>query len=417
MKKVISFFTAMFMTSTLFLGCGSAKDTDVKKTDGKKLEGKIEFFQQKKEAVKNFDAIIAKFNEEYPNIKVEQNCVPDAGKVLTTRMSTGDIPDVFTVYPLASEFKVQCDQKFVMDISNLNGIDNINPEIKKMLTYKDKLYALPISLNTMGIFYNKQMFKELNIEIPKTYDELISAMKKIKAAGKTPIILPDKDSWTVGQCGDRLFGMYMNEEMDLFDKVGKGEKSTADSKGLDKLAKVMLELREYGQADSLGTGYDQAISVFASGKAAMFYQGTWALPIIDKAKPSFEVGMFPFPGDTDKESKIGINVDCAVSARADGKNGELAKTFISFLARPEIAQMYVKADGSPSAIKDVKSDRKEFEAMQKSIAEGNTYPIPSNNWKPGFSGEWKKVVQNLIVKKDVKAFTKELDQVVKNFYK
>lgn len=416
MKRLTSILCTIGVTASIFSGCGAAKvETNTK--EGKKLEGKIEFFQQKREAVKTFDAIIAKFNEEYPDIKVEQNCVPDAGKVLTTRIASGDTPDVFTIYPLASEFKAQCDQKYILDITDLNGAKNINPDIKKVLMNKDKLYSIPLSLNTMGVFYNKNMFKELNLEIPKTYDEFIKTLEKVKIAGKTPIVLPDKDSWTLGQCGDRLFGMYMTNEMDIFEQVGKDQKSCADSQGLNKLAKVMLELRNYGQPNTLGTGYDQAVAEFASGKSAMFYQGVWALPVITKANPSFEVGLFPFPSDKADETKISINIDCAVAAGAEGKNIELAKTFIDFLARKEIAEMYTKMDGLPSAIKDVKTQQKELDIVQKYISEGKTYPIPSNDWKPGFSQEWKKVIQNLIAKKDVNFFTKELDGMVKTYYK
>lgn len=61
----------------------------------------LEFFQQQgEEAIQaGYEAVIADFEEEYPNIKITQNTVPDAAKVLTSRIATDDCPPVLTDWP------------------------------------------------------------------------------------------------------------------------------------------------------------------------------------------------------------------------------------------------------------------------------------------------------------------------------
>ena len=56
-------------------------------TSGDVIE--LEFFQQQgEEAIQaGYEAVIADFEEEYPNIKITQNTVPDAAKVLTSRIA------------------------------------------------------------------------------------------------------------------------------------------------------------------------------------------------------------------------------------------------------------------------------------------------------------------------------------------
>lgn len=85
MKKKFAavFCSALALTSTLCFGGTALADEPLK----------IEFFQQKGEEgpQKGYKAIIEKFNEENPDIEIEMNTVPDAGTVLTSRISSGDI--------------------------------------------------------------------------------------------------------------------------------------------------------------------------------------------------------------------------------------------------------------------------------------------------------------------------------------
>ena len=67
----------------------------------------LEFFQQQgEEAIQaGYEAVIADFEKEYPNINITQNTVPDAAKVLTSRIATDDCPPVLTDWPTQMQFK------------------------------------------------------------------------------------------------------------------------------------------------------------------------------------------------------------------------------------------------------------------------------------------------------------------------
>lgn len=96
----------------LLAGCGAKEAATENKTG--KVE--VEFFQQKTEAVDTYKKIIDKFETENPDIKVVQNNVPDSKNVLQTRMASGDIPDVFSAYPNESNFKMQADEGYILDL-------------------------------------------------------------------------------------------------------------------------------------------------------------------------------------------------------------------------------------------------------------------------------------------------------------
>lgn len=375
-------------------------------------KGKIEFFSHKKEATDTFRAIITEFNKEYPDIEVELVTVPNAQEVLISRINTGDAPDIFTVQPLGSDYKAFVKENYLVDLTNEPFMKNANEQIVSMSKIDSKDYSLPIALNTTGIFYNKDIFKKNGLEIPKTYVELIETMKKLKDAGVTPMLFPDKDAWTIGAFAERTIGLFVEDKGELFEKVAKGEESVVNSEAMRKLAEQILELRQYGQPDTLGTGYDQAVASFANGEAAMFYQGTWALPLIKKANPNLNFAMFPYPAETSTGLKMSVNIDNAVSIYSEGKNVELSKLFVEFLSKTSSAQEYADMDGSPSGINGVKLNTEEFKEVQQQIEQGQTFRLPGTYWADGVVGDFRNLLQNMIMDKDVDKFLLEMDKVI-----
>ncbi len=137
----------------------------------------IEFFQQKGEEgpQKGYQAIIDKFNAANPDIKIEMNTVPDAGTVLTSRISSGDIPVIFSDYPTQQQFRQKVANGYVQDLSGQDFLKNVNESSLEMTKQEDGgYYALPYSRNYMGVFYNMDIFEENNLEIPETWMILLS---------------------------------------------------------------------------------------------------------------------------------------------------------------------------------------------------------------------------------------------------
>ena len=125
MRKKLAVILCTAMTVTALAGCGQSGQTAQENSGASQENAQeqeeageepaeeqadaqpsgdvltIEFFQQKGEEgpQKGYQAIIDKFNAENPDIVIEMNTVPDAGTVLTSRISSGDIPVIFSDYP------------------------------------------------------------------------------------------------------------------------------------------------------------------------------------------------------------------------------------------------------------------------------------------------------------------------------
>ncbi len=109
-------------------------------------ETTVEFFQQKMEEApqRAYAEAIAKFQEENPDLVIQLNTVPDAGTVLQQRISTGDIPPIFTDYPTQMQFKTKVANGYIECLEGQEWLERVNPGMLALSANTDKAYALPL---------------------------------------------------------------------------------------------------------------------------------------------------------------------------------------------------------------------------------------------------------------------------------
>ena len=175
---------------------------------------------------------------------------------------------------------------YVLDVkkalSDLGVGDQILPGAQAVI---DQLYpgvspTLPLQYNIEGIFYNKQMFAQYGITAPKTWDELVAAATKLKAAGVQPFTAGGKSGWPVS----RWIGAYIFRSLgnDAMAAVANKSARLTDA-GYVAAAQAVQDLGKAGffpvgvASEDLPTAYNDLVT----GKAAMEYQGTWLLANIN----------------------------------------------------------------------------------------------------------------------------------------
>src|SRR6185437_10271601 len=103
------------------------------------------------------------------------------------------------------------------------SLDSIKPAYLQMLkdvTGLKEIYAVPYAANANGVIYNKAIFEELGIEVPKTWDEFITVAEKVKASGKIPFYFTLKDAWTTLPSFNVLAANTQGD--DFYDELNKG---------------------------------------------------------------------------------------------------------------------------------------------------------------------------------------------------
>ncbi|MEG2315003.1 MAG: extracellular solute-binding protein [Clostridia bacterium] len=404
MKKGLAFLLALCMLLSASVAFG---------------ETKIEFFQQKMEEgpQRAYSLVIEKFAAENPDIVLDLNTVPDAGTVLMQRISTGDIPPLFSDYPTQMQFKQKIANGYIECLEGQEFLSRVNPGMLALGQNTDgKSYALPLSQNYIAIFYNLDIFEQAGItELPKTWDELIALCDKLVAAGITPFSFGDKDAGRVGHCFQALSQATYADTVDVLVKVVAGETTIAENaEPFRKIGERLLQLHEYALPDPLGTADTVMWENFANGKSAMCITGSYARGTIMIANPKLNLGAFPIPGDVYDESPLLTGVDAAlcISAEATEEQKATAMKFLEFISRPENAQLWSDTDGAPSCILGTTYSDPRVAPVIEKAATGVVCDWYGSKVITQVTSEIYQVVQGLLLDGDLDAYIAGLDEAI-----
>lgn len=206
---------------------------------------------------------------------------------------------------------------------------------------------------TPYVFYNKNMFAELGLESPKTWDELYAIAAKVRGAGFQPLVT----LYDFGMVNHLVDGLMMRswsqEQYNAMLRNWSPASSEQDRayKWTDpdsvRIFQTLKDIVDKGlAADGFAGIIDNEVakSLFTSGKAAMYQDGSWAGGgMLDQDQ--FEVGYFYYPPINDVAyGPVGSWVPNCYIAFNRG-NVEAAKKVISFLASREGALAYSAASG------------------------------------------------------------------------
>jgi raffinose/stachyose/melibiose transport system substrate-binding protein len=179
---------------------------------------------------------------------------------------------------------------------------------QQYVTFDGKVYGMIYKNDAMGFFYNKKLLKQVGYdELPIDWDQFIDCVKKLRAAGITPIAHGATDTWSIWAYN--LF-FFRYGWRDLEGKFMNGEIKWADTEGLMKPLERIYELSEAGAFPENVTsqGNDYASNMFLGGEAAMYNVGTWALGNMIDSAIADDIGFSwgPFFPDGIADQKIAL---------------------------------------------------------------------------------------------------------------
>lgn len=399
----------------------SAKATESSKTDSPDTPAStdsitLECFLIKIEALNVMEQIGKKFTEEYPNAIVNFVATADAQTAFFARVASNEVPDIMNTYPAEVVYRNMMEDGLFVDLTDHEMLNNVSEYTLALSEYKGRQYALPVAMNSYGVYYNKDIFEENGVTVPTNYEEFIQVCKTLQEKGVQPIVFGDKSAGGVGQQAERLTGILNNESNELFQRVANGETDLTVEPEIRAVAETMLEIRQYGQADQLGTDHDQAIADFVAEKAAMFISGTWVTAPMLEINKDLNFSMFQFFNPMGTGESVPVNIDTSYSVYTDAADVEMAVNFLEFNSRTEIAQLYADVEGSPNVIKGVQYNIEQLKNIDETIKTGDIFLTPINFWPSGMRSAWEPHLQQLFIDKDVDAFVQETQSLIEEFY-
>ncbi|MFI5803057.1 extracellular solute-binding protein [Streptomyces sp. NPDC051561] len=336
---------ATALVATLALAataCGGDSDNPQSKGPAGELAGEVTWWDTSTVGSEDkvFKKIAEDFTKKHPKVKVKYVNVPfgDAQNKFKNAAQAGSgAPDV-----IRSEVAWTPDFADLGILDPLDGTAALKNEgdfLKQAAAstkYKDKTYAVPQVIDSMGIFYNKKMLKDAGVEVPATVADLKTASKKIKdKTGKTGMYLRGDDAYW-------FLSFLYGEGGDLVD--AKNKKITIDNPAGVKALGVAKDLVTSGAAKTDATdGFDNMQKAFKSGDVAMMINGPWAIADTyagDQFKDRTNLGIAPVPAGSAKQGAPQGGHNLAVYAGS--KNREASHAFVEYMTSAEVQAQVTK---------------------------------------------------------------------------
>ncbi len=257
------------------------------------------------------DPLIVKYinewNQLHPNTKVDFVEIPWA-QYTTTKLSaafaSGQGPDIFWVSP-GDELRyynagvLESFDKYLTP----EQINDFFPVAKDKVTIDGKIYGLPIELEPLAIYYNKDLFDQYHLSIPQDWHELLEDAKILTTKDRWGLILDPTPTYY------ELFTFYPFLWSAGGSVVNKDwTKSTFDStSAIAALTFYQDAFNKYKVSPkSIPTAGTNDISTFVSGFGAMQECGEWAIQQLTVNPPKFKWGYFPIPPMTKGGTSVSV---------------------------------------------------------------------------------------------------------------
>lgn len=319
-------------------------------------------FDNAEATVKAAEALVAAFEAKNPNIDIETESRPGGGdgdNIVKTRLATGEMTDVF-LYNSGSLFQAINPVQNLIDVTEAPFQANVIDSFKTVVTGSDgKVYGVPI-LTAMGggILYNKKIYAELGLTVPKSWAEFMANNEKIKAAGKTAVIQTFGDTWTsqLFVLGDfyNVQAAVPNFAADYTAGTAKYASTPAAMKGFERQEEVFKG--GYLNEDFAAATFADGVTKIATGEGAHYPMLTFAVGNIKELAPENinDVGFFAIPGDDAASNGLTTWMPAGLYIAKTTQHPEEAKAFLAFVASTEGCDVQTAAIGAtgPYLIKD-----------------------------------------------------------------
>lgn len=233
-------------------------------------------------------ALIDVFNEQYPEIQVENAAVAggagtNAKAVLVSRMQGGDPPSTFQVHGGAelndSWVAAEKMDSLTSFFEENDLVDKFPADLIDLVSKDGEIYSVPVNVHRGNVlWYNKEVFDNLGLEAPTTFDEFFEVAETLKENGITPLALGDRESWTATHLFESiLLGVLGAEE---YEKLWTGEVAFDDPQVVES-AEIFVKMLEFVNDDHSARNWQDAAQLVAEGDAAMNVMGDWAKGYFD----------------------------------------------------------------------------------------------------------------------------------------
>lgn len=329
------------------------------------------------------DQVIAAFEAANPNIDIVliDPVLNDSYKEkIRVLVGSSEIPDVFMSWSGSfGQNLVSSGRVLALDEAIAADPDWASQIVDSQwgpFNYDGKQYGIPWSMDGKVFFYNKTVFDELGLKEPNTWEEFISVLDALKAAGhESPIAAGFSAEWAVSHYMGTLVQRMVDPAVVEKDYALEGDFSDP---GYIAMLNRFLDLSKYMTEDPCSVDHTYARNAFIDQESVLCYMQLAEIKyLVDDA--DFEYSFFDMPalpdGKGDPDELTGAPEGMMISAEC--KHPEAAMAFVKFFINKENGGLMTKMTGELSCVEgavneETVSSPKQLEAVDLILKSTNT---------------------------------------------
>ncbi|MDD4332629.1 MAG: extracellular solute-binding protein [Patescibacteria group bacterium] len=237
----------------------------------------------------------------------------------------------------------------------------------------EKVYALPLAMDTLALYYNKDLFNNAGIATPPNYwnPEFQQIVKKLtKQDSKGGIIqsgVAMGGGKNIERYSDILSILMMQNGAEMMSENGAVSFSETPvalrSQGYNPALEALRFYTDFAnpakEVYSWNANLENSLQMFMYGKLAMMFGYAYHLPTIRAQAPKLNFGIAKLPQIEGSQSQINFANYWVETVSKKSKNIDTAWDFVQFATRAEQAKTYIAKTGKPTALRSLVNEELE----------------------------------------------------------
>lgn len=359
-----------------------------------------------------FDEIISEYQAAHPYVNIDYKVLrfDEYEDELIKALAKGEGPDIFTVHntqmneykdlllPMPASVSVKyletvgtvrketvltskstampSQRSIKEDFVDAVGTDVIlpyQPDEKKPA--EDRVFGLPLSVDTLALYYNKDLFDAAGIaQAPATWEDFqkdVIALTKYADDGsvlQSGAALGTVEN--VDRASDILQTLMLQNGTQMIDDRGRiafndipDGLASGVYPGLDAVRFFTDFANPVKETYTWNADFPSNVDAFASGQTAMMLGYSYHLPIIQAASPTADIGVALLPQIGGGAKKVNFANYWIESVSKDTKHPDEAWDFVNFATSAEHVLSYLNQTQKPTALRELIDEQIENETL------------------------------------------------------
>lgn len=297
MKKHFPLAAAACVATLALAGCAPAADSATPGSEGDGSDVTLTVWSWQAQQSKDWDKVFDVYEKAHPGVTVdfEGYQATEYNQILATGLAGSDGPDVAMLRAYGgAQAPIQAGQLVPIDDS-VSGLDQFDATTIKAAQGREdgKTYGVPFAYQTMTMYYNKDIFDDLGLSEPSTWDEFVQLQESLKKADVTPMAVGAREDWVLPILHD-LIGSARYGGSDFAAALQDGTKDFTDPDYVASL-KLVDDMHQYMDKDVNAIAVADATLQFTAGQAAQWPGGSYDLKTFRETAPDMNLGVYQVP--------------------------------------------------------------------------------------------------------------------------